>query len=264
MDLNTVEHVRLARDRSDLVLQPGEVLLGGGTWLFSEPQDATGLVDLTTLGWEPWTETAEGLSIAATCTIADLVANAEAAPWPAAPLFRQCAESFLMSFKIWNTATVGGNLCLGLPAGAMISLACTLDAEAVIWRRGGGERRQPVAEFVVGAGETTLAPGEVLRAVEVPASSLRASTAHRRMALTDLGRSAALVTGRKDQDGLVIAVTASVPRPVLLRFDEGWDPTDVTGAVEGITAWYDDPHGAADWRAALTRRLVLEVCEELR
>ncbi|MET0865491.1 MAG: FAD-binding molybdopterin dehydrogenase, partial [Nakamurella sp.] len=45
MDLNTVTGYRRAVIRDDLVLAPGEQILGGGTWLFSEPQlRTTGLV----------------------------------------------------------------------------------------------------------------------------------------------------------------------------------------------------------------------------
>ena len=32
-----------------------------------------------------------------------------------------------MSFKIWNAATVGGNLVMSLPAGAMVSLTAALE-----------------------------------------------------------------------------------------------------------------------------------------
>ena len=43
MDLNTVTVYRAARSRSDLDLARGERFLGGGTWLYSEPQpEATG------------------------------------------------------------------------------------------------------------------------------------------------------------------------------------------------------------------------------
>ena len=38
MDLDTIGTYRYARRRADLVLEPGERFLGGGTWLFSEPQ----------------------------------------------------------------------------------------------------------------------------------------------------------------------------------------------------------------------------------
>ena len=63
MDLNTVTSYRFARSRDDLALAPGEIILGGGTWLFSEPQPAvTGLVDLTTMGWPDLEVTDAGLA----------------------------------------------------------------------------------------------------------------------------------------------------------------------------------------------------------
>ena len=75
MDLNTVRTYRFARTRDDLALTPGERILGGGTWLFSEPQiDTTGLVDLSGMGWPALEYRTEGLRIGATCTIAELAA----------------------------------------------------------------------------------------------------------------------------------------------------------------------------------------------
>ena len=50
------------------------------------------------------------------------------------PLIDQCCRAFLASFKIWKTATVGGNLCMALPAGPMIALTAALDGDCVIWR----------------------------------------------------------------------------------------------------------------------------------
>ena len=131
MDLNTVTSYRFARSRADLALAPGERVLGGGTWLFSEPQPAvTGLVDLSTMGWPDLELTDAGLRIGATCTIATLVAFAEgrgpvAVPedWAAASAFPVAANALLASFKIWNTATVGGNVCQSFCAASMVSLA---------------------------------------------------------------------------------------------------------------------------------------------
>ncbi|MCD9196843.1 FAD binding domain-containing protein [Aeromicrobium wangtongii] len=266
MDLSSITSMRAARSRDDLALAPGESLLAGGSWLFSEPQSATsGLVDLTTMGWEPWCIGPAGLSIAATCTIAELLEPPAPADWTAAPLFRQCAEAFLMSFKIWNTATVGGNLCLALPAGAMISLATALDASCVVWTPDGGERHEPVSSFVRGAGRTSLAEGEVLRSVELPIGALQGRTAFRTIALTPLGRSSAVVIGRLDPDErLTLAVTAATTRPHVFRF--GHPPTDdeVQDALRTIEDWYSDAHGAPDWRAAMTHQLAYEVCEELK
>src|ERR1700712_566718 len=79
VDLNTVTTYRRASSRSDLTLAHGERFLGGGTWLYSEPQvDTTGLVDLTTMGWPALEYRNDGLRIAATCTIAELADLPEA------------------------------------------------------------------------------------------------------------------------------------------------------------------------------------------
>jgi CO/xanthine dehydrogenase FAD-binding subunit len=233
--------------------------------MFSQPQvDLTGLVDLTTMGWEPWTIHDAGLSVASTCTIAQLLEPPAPDDWAAAPLFRACAEAFLMSFKIWNTATVGGNICLALPAGAIISLATALDATCVVWTPDGGQRREPVASFVRGVRSTSLQPGEVLRSVEFSLPALRARTAFRKTALTPLGRSSAVVTGRRDADGRVtIGLTAATTRPHVL--DVGRDPgvDTVRRALASVDDWYDDAHGSPDWREAVSLGLALDVCDEL-
>ena len=273
MDLFDVTGFRRPTDRDQLRLAPGETLLGGGTWLFSEPQPGTtGLVDLTALGWPAWEVSDGGVSVAATCTIEQLLAMAvsEPAAHGIADLVRASADAFLMSFKIQHAATVGGNLCLALPAGAMTSLTAGLGATAVVWTPDGGERREPVATFVRGVQQTTLGAGEVLRSVELPAAGLRARTAIRRTSLSPHGRSAAVVVGRAEHDGVVLTVTASTTRPVVALVapvaPRGGPEAAVAGAREALGAvdcWFDDPHGPADWREHVTAVLAAEVWREL-
>jgi CO/xanthine dehydrogenase FAD-binding subunit len=258
MDLHTVAAVRRARSRADLAgLGPATSVLAGGTWLFSEPQiDVHELVDLTGMGWPDLQRSPDGLSIAATCTLASLVAAD-------VPLARECCGALAASFKIWNTATVGGNICLALPAGSMTSLAVALDGVAVIWT-GDGERRLPVVELVTGVRSTALAPGEVLRSVEIPAPALGARTAFRKVALSAEGRSGAVVIGRRDAGGeFVLAVTAATERPY--RFGFATLPTEgeLVAALDGIPRWYSDPHGAPDWRRHVTGLLAREIRAEL-
>src|SRR4051812_31475875 len=149
MDLNTIDRVVRPASRADLpVWTAGDAWLAGGTWLFSEPQEhLRRLVDLTDLKWPALDISERGLSIAATCTVAQLDAMACPPDWIAAPLIGQCCRAFLASFKIWKTATVGGNICMSLPAGPMISLTAALDGIARIWQADGGERRIAVADF---------------------------------------------------------------------------------------------------------------------
>jgi hypothetical protein len=146
----------------------------------------------------------------------------------------------------------------------MTSLCAALDGVAVIWAADGGERRVAVAEFVVGDRGTVLAPGEVLRAVHLPAAALTARTAYRKTALSPLGRSASLVIGRVDADGtFVVTVTAATDRPYRFAFPAVPRPGDLAAALATIPAWFDDPHGAPDWRQAVTGLLAQEIREEL-
>ena len=88
----------------------GDAWLGGGTWLFSQPQPRLRrLLDLHAFGWPPLTETDDGLSIAATCTLAQLARWRPARPSraPAAELARQCCDALLGSFKVQNVGHRG-------------------------------------------------------------------------------------------------------------------------------------------------------------
>ncbi|BBZ27134.1 FAD-binding molybdopterin dehydrogenase [Mycolicibacterium madagascariense] len=272
MDLNTVETVSAPRERAELwPLGPTDAVLAGGTWLFSEPQVETRrLVDLAALRWPSITVRDDGLELAATCTLAEVSAlsrrlPAERAAWTAAPLFHQCCSALLASFKIWHTATVGGNVCLSFPAGSMISLASALDGEVVVWRPTGEDYQMPITEFVTGASSNVLAVGEVLRALRLPASALSGRTAFRKLAPSPLGRSGIVVIGRVDADGtFVLSITAATVRPYVFRLP-AVDVELVRAAHAGIPsdAWTQDAHGDPDWRRGVSLVLAEEICAEL-
>ena len=271
MDLNTVDRVLVPRSRAELSLGLGDVPLAGGTWLYSEPQPAaSGLVDLTGLDW-PALEAdadadadAERLTIGATCSIADLRRFAVSSASPGLAIAAACTDSLVSSRKIQETATVGGNVALALPAGSLTSLAVTLDAVAVIWLPDGADRRMPVADLVLGTRRTALRAGEVLRSLVIDAAALASRTAFRRIALSPLGRTGTLVTGRLAPDAATsIVVTGGVDRPVVLRFDGPPRVDEAREAVAAIEDWYDDPHGAPDWRRAMSIRFAGEIAAEL-
>ena len=272
MDLTSVTSFRSARRREDLALAAGETLLGGGTWLYGEPQPRiTGLVDLTTMGWEDLVVTPEGLQIGATCTIATLVAFAQGrhhvtppAEWAATAAFPDAANALLASFKIWNTATVGGNICRSFAAGAMVSLAAGLDATALIWSPDGGERRALVADLVTGNGENDLAPGEVLRRIDVPAATLRGRLVLHKIALAELGRSGAVATGRLDADGgTVFGITAATQRPTVFRYRGIPSAQELADDIAAASGYYTDALGSADWRRGVAIVLAERARREL-
>ena len=265
MDLNTVSRYRFARARDDLHLADGEFFVAGGTWLFSEPQaEATGVVDLTTMGWCPIERTDEGLRIAATCTITELVRYPRRADWPAQQLFGDCANALLASSTIWNVATVGGNICRSFAAASMVSLAAALDGVAEIWTPDGQTRWEPVADLVTGNGTNSLAHGEVLRAVHLPGRALRATAALRTIALAEYGRSGAVVSGRCDDDGsAVFTVTAATLAPTVLRYPTMPSAEALRSDVLAAPGYYTDPLGSADWRRAVSAVLAADVRSEI-
>ena len=84
-------------------------------------------------------------------------------------LLTTSCEAFLASFKVWNSATVGGNICMSLPAGPMITMTVALEATYTLWarrrvrthRRRGGFRHRATTR-------TSSRPGEILREYRHP------------------------------------------------------------------------------------------------
>jgi CO/xanthine dehydrogenase FAD-binding subunit len=267
MDLNSITTIARPRQRAELpAWSAGDAWLAGGTWLFSEPQlKVSRLIDIADLGWSPLEVTDQGLRIAATCKIAELNAMTFPPDWTAAPLVDQCCRSFLASFKIWNAATVGGNICMSLPAGPMISLTAALDGVCTIWTSDGNERRVPVADFVVAPQRNTLQPGELLRAIELPLAALRRRSAFRQISLSPLGRSGALLIGTRSPDdgAFTLTVTASTPRPIRVSFAALPTRVALREKLEAAiprAGYYTDVHGAPAWR----RQVTLQFAEEIR
>ncbi len=268
LDLNTITAIDAPRQRTGFKpWQEGDAWLGGGTFLFSEQQPKLRrLIDLSSLGWPALQISEHGLEIAATCTIAQLNAAVLPGDWIAAPLVGQCCRALLASFKIWNMATVGGNICLGLPAGAMISLTTALDGVGTVWMPDGQDRQIRIADLVTGAGANALQPGELLRCINLPAAALRRRTAFRQASLTRHGRSGALLIGTRGDDGFTLTVTAATRRPFQLAFDAMPGPAALAAAIARdipAASYHDDMHGRPDWRQHVTRYYAEEIRREL-
>jgi CO/xanthine dehydrogenase FAD-binding subunit len=266
MDLTTVATITPARSRADLALLGTSVApLAGGSELFADPRiNLTGLVDLQTLHWPALTVTADGLEIAATCTLAELAALPAQPGWTAHPVLHQACTALFGSFKIWNVATVGGNLCTSLPAGPMICLTAALDGRVLIWRADGSDEELPAVHFVTGNTTNVLGPGDVLRSIHLPSAALAARTAYRKIALSPLGRSGAVLIGRLDSDGaFVLTVTGGTVRPEQLRYPALPAAAVLADDIAALASWFTDAHGAADWRRAVSGLLGEEIRREL-
>ena len=270
MNLNTITDVKRPKSIDEIPeWHEGYAWLAGGTWLYSTPQIVTHtLIDLETLRWPALKADAGGLEIAATCTIAELDRFEAPAEWTAAPLLQLCCRALLMSFKIYNAATVGGNICMSLPAGAMISLTASLEGIYTLWPRSGNPRKVSALDFVTGNHKNVLQPGELLRSIHLPAEALTKRFAFRRSSLTHLGRSAALVIGTSStsKNDLTLTITASTSRPIQIKFDRMPSSDEMCHAIETQVAqeeWFGDVHGSARYKRHLTYYYAVQIREEL-
>ena len=200
MNLNTIVEVKRpghSRRSNGATAMPGWPAAPGCSPSRRSPRDT--LVDLERFGWPAldrrrrrgWRSPRPAGS--PSCTT-----SRRRPDWRAAPLFRECCDAFLASFKIWNAATVGGNICMSLPAGAddLADGRARRRLHAVAARRraarGAGRRlrhRQPRERAAAGraaAQRSTCRPRR-----------LRKRSAFRQVSLTQLGRSAALLIGTR-------------------------------------------------------------------
>jgi CO/xanthine dehydrogenase FAD-binding subunit len=266
LDINTItDVVRHPSDRPGAQWRDGDAWLAGGTWLFSDQQpDLRRLVDLMSLGWDSLVISDAGLEIGATCTIRDIYGLAAPKDWRAAPLFATSCEAFLASFKVWNSATVGGNVAMSLPAGPMITLTVALEATYTLWGADGSERTVDALDFVAGNHENILMPGEVLRRIDIPINALRKRHSHRRFTLTHLGRSTIfmIATQSPDVSDLLLTITAGTTRPIQFAFDSVPDADALQQRIDALPddVWVDDPNGTPDHR----RHLAMHYAEEIR
>jgi CO/xanthine dehydrogenase FAD-binding subunit len=270
MDLNTVTALRHPKSPTEITeWRDGFAWLAGGTWLFSERQPAIDtLIDLDCFGWPALEASPAGLDIGATCRIGELYRFRAPSDWIAASLIRACCNALLASFKIWNAATVGGNLCMSLPAGAMISLVVALEGSCTLWAHNAAARQVPAVDFVTGDHTNILQPGELLRKIHLPAAALTKRAVMRQASLTKLGRSAALLIGTSDPSrrDLLLTITAATPRPVQLRFDEIPSAEALLQAIDAslpADGYFADVHGSAAYKRHLTHHFAEQIRAEL-
>lgn len=85
-------------------------------------------------------------------------------------------ETKVANVRVRSTGTLGGNLCFAEPHSDPATLLQALEAKAHVQGKS-GERTLPIDQLIAGAYETSLAPDELLTAVEIPlpAKSQRAA-----------------------------------------------------------------------------------------
>jgi CO/xanthine dehydrogenase FAD-binding subunit len=132
------------------------------------------------------------------------------------------AALFVGSVQIRNRATLVGNMCNASPAADTAPALLVYGAE-VLARGASGVRRIPLAEFFVRSGVTTLANGELVEAIEIPAATSPTGSVHLRRTRRR-GHDLASVTlaVSVSADGVTRLAYGSVgPKPVVVADDTG-------------------------------------------
>jgi CO/xanthine dehydrogenase FAD-binding subunit len=180
--------------------------------------------------------------------------------------------------QIQNTATIGGNLCNASPAADGTPVWLALDAQVVL-QSVDGERRLPVADFVLGNRRTARTAGELLTGVFVPeqrarARSVFAKLGSRRYLVISITMVALVV--EIDAAGVVTSAGAAVGScsacaQRLVGFEsrlvgeprEALGAIAVTGADLAPLRPIDDVRSSADYRLDATQTLLTRALPEL-
>jgi carbon-monoxide dehydrogenase medium subunit len=132
------------------------------------------------------------------------------------------AAAVVGSVQIRNRATLAGNVCNASPAADTAPPLLVYDA-TVVAEGIGGTRRIPLDEFFVRSGVTTLGPGELVTAIELPVPGRRMGATHVRRTRRrghDLA-SVTLCCAVDDAGTTRLAYGSVGPRPVLVVDESG-------------------------------------------
>jgi CO/xanthine dehydrogenase FAD-binding subunit len=135
-----------------------------------------------------------GLAIGAATSVARVASDPEVQR--SFPVLATCCHA-LGSYPLRQRATVAGNICNASPCADTAAALLALDA-VVVTAGPRGARRVSIHELFVGPGQTSLAPGELVTCIELPAASAGARG--------ELGR----LTRRKGVDIATVAVLVTV------------------------------------------------------
>jgi carbon-monoxide dehydrogenase medium subunit len=126
------------------------------------------------------------------------------------------------SVQIRNRATLAGNICNASPAADTAPALLVFDAR-VVATGPSGSRTIPIDEFFVRSGVTTLEPGELVRAIELPAPTVPRGSVHvRRTRRRGHDLASVTLACAVAADGVTRIAYGSVgPRPLLVVDETG-------------------------------------------
>lgn len=239
--------------------------LAGGTWLFTEAQPhLKKLIDVSEIGGSAIAITDEGLTIGAATVLSQLEQVNYPATWTGVEAL-QGAVRELASFKIHHVATVGGNLCLAIPAGTFAPAMVLLDATYDLLALDGSSRAIPAIAFQTGVKQTVLRPGELLHQIRIAKENLDGwRVDYRRICVATAGLAIAIVVSayHPATNRTRLAIGAAFTCPILLAFEGLPSVAELTSRLEEQN-FLSDSLATAEYRRQVTQVLMARSLAEV-
>lgn len=199
------------------------------------------------------------------------------------PLLAEACRS-VASYQLRTRATVVGNICNASPAGDTIG-ACLVFNGVLHIHGVNGPRQEPLAEFFLGPGKTTLKPGDVVTAIHLPLPPKGCAGMYLKLGrnkLSDLSIVGITVLGYPDSSlpsgyRFRLALASVAPVPLVPTQAETYlanqpiTPESIRAAAHlaaEACAPIDDVRGSARYRKEMVRNLsakaLTEVWEKLK
>ncbi len=186
------------------------------------------------------------------------------------------AVELIGSTQIQGRATMVGNLCNASPAADSVPAMMAAGALARIAGPDGAERDVPVGDVAIGAGMTSLAPGELVTSVFLPEAPVRSGDAYLRLiprTEMDIAVVGAAVSLTLDERGLCTAarVVLGAVGPRALVVEDGAAAimgttldddalAALAAAASAVARPIDDKRGTAPYRRKVAGVLARRAC----
>ena len=259
---------------------PETTLVAGGTDLMTNLKlglvSPRRLLDVTRIPEARGISSQDGvLDIGAATTFAEIATDAQVKA--KAPILADLARR-VAAAAVQNRATIGGNLVTGSPAADSPPALLAMDAVLVL-AGPGGRREVPMADFYTGYRETVRRPDEILLRIRVPVppeetrqSFFKVGTRQAQAcAKVNLAARARLLPDGRLAD-VRLAVGSMAPTVIALketvqflegRILDGEAIEEASRLAEGDVIPIDDVRSTADYRRAITGRLVARFLQDL-
>jgi aerobic carbon-monoxide dehydrogenase medium subunit len=145
--------------------------------------------------------------------------------------------------RIRSQGTIGGNLVFAEPRSDVTTVLAALDAQVVL-ASADGERRLPMADFLLGAYWVDREPGELLRSVEIPVPAGPRAAVYLKMQVTERPTVGVAAVDLGDRVRVVVGAVGDVP--LIREVDTSAD--DPIGTVLADLEPIEDLAGSARYK----------------